>query len=101
MTTYRIADGVAWVSREEFDDDLEPQAYIARLPDGPALALGGSACLVWLSIHDGGTAGEIAHRTSELATVSADDVREDVERLLGDLVAARVVTVEHASGVRP
>lgn len=101
MTTYRIADDVAWVSREELDDGSEPHAYVARLPDGPALALGGSACLVWLSIHDGGTAEEVARRASELAAVSVDDVRDDVERLLGDLVVARVLTVEKAGGVRP
>jgi hypothetical protein len=101
MTTYRIADGVAWVSRDDLDDGAEPRAYIARLPDGPALALAGPACLVWLSIHDGGTGTEIAHRVSELADVSVEDVRGDVEHLLGDLVASRVVTVEPARAVRP
>ena len=101
MTTYRVADGVAWVSREDLDDGAEPQAYIARLPDGPALALGGPACLVWLSIEDGGTATEIAQRVSELADVSMEDARDDVERLLGDLETARVVSVEPAGGVRP
>jgi hypothetical protein len=100
MTDYRIADGVAWVSRDDLDQGAEPQAYIARLPDGPALSLGGSACLVWLSIQDGGTAAEIALRVSELADVSADDVVDDVEHLLADLVSARVVSVEPASGVR-
>lgn len=101
MTTYRIADGVAWVSRDDLDDGTEPQAYIARLPDGPALALAGPACLVWLSIHDGGTATEIAHRVSELADASMEDVRGDVEQLLADLVTARAVTVEPARAVRP
>jgi hypothetical protein len=101
MTTYRIADSVAWVSRDDLDAGTEPQAYIARLPDGPPLALGGPACLVWLSIDDGGTATEIAHRVSEIADVSMEDARGDVEQLLADLVTAGVVTVEPARGVRP
>lgn len=101
MTSYRVADGVAWVSREEFDQGDEPRAYVARLPRGPALALGGAACLVWLSIDGGGTAPEIAARVSELAGAGVEDVRDDVARLLGDLVIAGVVSVESASGIRP
>jgi len=101
VTSYRIADDVAWVSREELDLGADPHAYIARLPDGPSLSLQGSACVVWLSIHDGGTVAEISHRTSELAEVDVEDVFDDVERLLADLVGAGVVTAEPAGGVRP
>ncbi|HXH77224.1 PqqD family peptide modification chaperone [Nocardioides sp.] len=101
MTRYVIPADVAWVSREDLDLGAEPHAYIALLPDGPSLSLQGSACMVWLSIHDGGTAHEIALRTSELAEVELDDVLEDVQRLLTDLVGAGVVTVEHAGGVHP
>lgn len=100
MSTYRIADGVAWVSREELDQGTEPAAYVTRLPDGPALALSGPACLVWLAIHDGGTASEIAQRVSEDADVSPEDVRADVEQLLAELSDAGVLSVEPASGVR-
>lgn len=101
MTTYRIADDVAWVSREDLDNGAEPHAYIALLPHGPPLFLQGSACVVWLSIHEGGTVSEIAHRVSEVAEVAASDVLDDVQRLLTELVAAGVVTGEPAGGVRP
>ncbi|MEO5664397.1 MAG: PqqD family protein [Nocardioides sp.] len=100
MTAYRIAADVAWVSREELDHGTEPTAYLTRLPDGPALALSGSACLVWVSIRDGGTVPEIAQRVGELADVSTENVRADVERLLADLAEAGVVSVEPAGGVR-
>jgi hypothetical protein len=56
---------------------------------------------VWLSIHDGGTASQIAHRVSEMAEVAVDDVLDDVQRLLTELAAAGVVTGEPAGGVRP
>ena len=55
MTTYRIADDVAWVSREDLDDGAVPTAYAAHLPDGPPITLEGSACVVWLAVADGGT----------------------------------------------
>ena len=100
MSVYRIADDVAWVSREELDHGAEPMAYVTRLPDGPALALGGSGCLVWLAIHDGGTVSEIAQRVGEGADVSPEDVRADVQQLLADLTDAGVLSVEPASGVR-
>lgn len=100
MTVYRIADDVAWVSREELDQGGEPMAYVTRLPDGPALALSGSACLVWLAIHDGGTVSEIAQRVSDDAGLDPVDVRADVEQLLADLTQAGVLSVEPASGVR-
>lgn len=100
MSIFRIAPDVAWVSREELDHGADPKAYLTRLPDGPALALGGSACLVWLSIHEGGTAIEIADRVGDLADLTADDVLTDVEQLLAELVRARVVSVEPADDVR-
>ncbi|MCW2835763.1 MAG: hypothetical protein JWN68_3716 [Nocardioides sp.] len=101
MTRFLIPPHVAWVSREDLDHGDEPHAYIALLPAGPSLSLQGSACVVWLSIQDGGTVDEIALRTSELAEVAVDDVLDDVRRLLTDLVAAGVLTVEHAGDVRP
>ena len=59
MSTLRIADDVAWLSREDLDDGGTPMAYVALLPTGRPLALEGSACLVWLAVADGGTAAAL------------------------------------------
>lgn len=91
MTSYSIADGIAWVSREELDGGELPVAYAAALPHGPTIVLKGSACLVWLLIEDGGTLDDIARSAAGLAGVRADEVIDDVEVLLKSLVEAGFV----------
>ena len=93
MTTYRIADDVAWVSLEELDHDGIPAAYVAHVPRGRPLTLEGSACLVWLALADGGTLDEIAATAAAMSDVDVGHVRSDVvrmvEALVGDGLAAR------------
>lgn len=86
MTTYEIADGIAWVSREEYDTDDLRVAYLCALPHGPTVVLEGPACLVWLALGEGGTLDDIARAVSEQADVAADEVTRDVEVLLSQLV---------------
>lgn len=90
MTTYAIAEDIAWVSREELDSGDRPVAYVAHLPHGPTIVLEGSACLVWLRLADGGTLDDIAAGAAEQAGVTAGEVLDDVEALLSELVEAGV-----------
>ncbi|PUA81517.1 PqqD family protein [Nocardioides currus] len=94
MTTYAIADDIAWVSREELDAGGLPVAYVAPLPHGPAVVLEGSACLVWLLVAQGGTLEEIVEEAAELAGLAPSEVAADVEVLLTDLVAMGVVRTQ-------
>ena len=94
MTTYAIADDVAWVSREDLDSGEHPVAYVAPLPHGPAVVLEGSACLVWLLVAQGGTLADIAAGAGELAELPAAEVIGGVEALLTDLVAMGVVRTQ-------
>ena len=91
MTSYGVADGVAWVSREDLDQGEQPAAYVTRLPNGPPLVLEGPACVVWLAVVEGGTTEAVVTRTAELAGVDPAVVRDDVTRLLSDLVAGGLV----------
>lgn len=91
MTSYSIADGVAWVSRQELDSGDLPVAYVASLPHGPAMVLRDSACLVWLLVAEGGTLDDIAHGAADMAELEPAEVIGDVELLLTDLVDAGVV----------
>lgn len=91
MTTYCIADDVAWVSRDDLDDGSTPMAYAALLPTGRPIALEGSACLVWLAVADGGTVEEITASTAQMAGIDADEIRSDVRALLDSLVGEGLV----------
>ena len=91
MTAYRIADDVAWVSREDLDGDVIPRAYAALLPIGPPVALEGSACLVWLAVADGGTLDEIVQATALMAGVDPEAISDDVHALVDSLCAGGLV----------
>ena len=91
MTTFRIADDVAWVSREDLDDGTSPMAYAALLPAGRPLALAGSACLVWLAVADGGTMDEIVAAAAGMADAEPAAISDDVRALVDSLVAAGLV----------
>ena len=88
---YRIADDVAWVSHEELDGGDQPTAYLSRLPGGPPILLEGSGCVVWLALADGGTLEELTLAAAEMAGLAPHEVRDDVETLVDQLVAIRVV----------
>jgi hypothetical protein len=91
MTSYAIADDVAWVSREDLDGGENPVAYVASLPHGPTLVLEGPACLVWLLVAEGGTLDDIARGAGAQTDLATDQVIDDVEILLNELVEAGVV----------
>lgn len=88
---YRIADDVAWVSHEDLDAGDAPTAYLSRVPGGPPILLEGSACLVWLALADGGTMEDVAAAAAEMSGSTVDEVSEDVESMVDQLVAIRVV----------
>jgi len=94
MTTFRIADDVAWVSREDLDDGTSPMAYAALLPTGPPVSLEGSACLVWLAVADGGTMEEILAETAVMADAEPGAIRDDVRALVDSLVAIGLVRAD-------
>lgn len=88
---YRIADDVAWVSDEDLDSGGEPTAYLTRLPGGPPILLEGSGCVVWLALAEGGTLEQLVSAAAAMTDSTADEIRADVETLVGQLVAIRVV----------
>ena len=87
---YRIADDVAWVSQEDLDGGAEPTAYLTRLPGGPPILLEGSGCVVWLALAEGGTMAELTAAAAAISGATEAEVGEDVETLIGQLVAIRV-----------
>ncbi len=87
-TTYRIADDVAWVSREDLDHSSAPAAYAVLLPDGRPLTFEGSACLVWLALADGGTLEEVTATAAEMADAAPAEITDDVRVLIERLLAA-------------
>ena len=92
MTSYRIADDVAWVSLEDLDMDGIPSAYVARLPYGHPITLEGSACLVWLALADGGTLDEIATAAAAMSDAGVDQIRTDVRTMVEALVDGGLAT---------
>ena len=94
MTTLRIADDVAWLSREDLDDGGVPMAYVALLPTGRPLALEGPACLVWLALADGGTLEEVVAATASMAEAEHAAISEDVRVLVDSLITAGLVRAD-------
>jgi len=66
--------------------------YAARLPDGPPLALPGSAAIIFTAATDGGTLEDILARVAEVAGLPADDIREDVTTFVAELVSLGLLT---------
>ena len=94
MTKFRIADDVAWLSREDLDDGTSPMAYAALLPRGRPMSLEGSACLVWLAVADGGTWEQILTATALMADIEPAEISDDVRALIDSLVAAGLVQAD-------
>lgn len=91
MTRYRIAEDVAWVSREDLDVDGVPTAYLVRLPGGPPIVLEASGCVVWLALAEGGTMEEIVTAAAAMSESTVEDIGADVADLVDQLVTIRVV----------
>lgn len=91
--TYEIAPDTAWVSRDEYDTDDRPVAYVSTLPHGPTIVLDGPACLVWLALAEGGTLDQIVATTAEQVEEAGDEMTRDVESLLNRLVELRFARV--------
>lgn len=91
MTRFRIADDVAWVSREDLDVDDVPTAYLTRLPGGPPIVLENSGCVVWLALAEGGTMEEITDAAAAMSESTVEEISADVAELVDQLVAIRVV----------
>lgn len=94
MTTFHIADDVAWVSRHDLDDGTIPMAYAAVLPTGRPVVLEGSACVVWLAVADGGTLDDIIGASALMAETDPDSIRDDVRALVDSLVAGGLVRAD-------
>ncbi|WP_400997748.1 PqqD family peptide modification chaperone [Agromyces sp. GXQ0307] len=86
MVRLRVADAVGVV---EQDDVL----YLAHLPGGPILVLDGPGALIWTEAC-AGPRETVVERVAEAAGAPTDLVRDDVERLVADLVARGVLAVE-------
>ena len=106
MTTYRIADDVAWVSSAVLDLADAPTAYVAALPHGPANVLEGTACALWLALAecgpDGATAEVVTDVALRMAGIEASertrvkavaDAREALRSLVMAGVATEIATV--------
>ncbi len=91
MTRYRIADSVAWVSREDLDVAGNPTAYVTLVPHGGPITLEGSACLVWLAVADGGTLDDITTAAAAMSDQDAATIAGDVEQLIAQLIGAGLV----------
>jgi hypothetical protein len=79
MTVYRPAPGVAVEQREE-------AVYLARLPDGPIVALEGTAAVIWIEACSADRRA-IAERVADHVDRDAADIATDVDTFLDDLVA--------------
>lgn len=86
MSEYRVPHGVAWVEVGEDDEALDPEAVVARVPEGPPLALRGPSALIWFAALEGGTEDDVVsrvvHTSGQPATVVAGDVRDLLARLV-------------------
>jgi len=81
VTAYSVPDRVAHVER---DADGLPQVFLMRLPDGPPVALEGTAALIWTCAAAG--AGDVAAAVAEQVGESRETIAADVEAYLVRLV---------------
>lgn len=83
-TAYGIAPGVGHV-------DAEERAYVARLPEGPALVLADSAAVIWAEAREGGTLEEIVRRVADVFGLGPADIEEDVAAFVEQLLALGLI----------
>lgn len=79
MKAYRPASDVAVEHRGD-------TVYIARLPDGPIIALTGTAAVIW-SEACSLASRPLADRVADHVDREADEIASHVERFVDDLVA--------------
>jgi hypothetical protein len=96
MNGYRLAPGVAWVEVESGAHDpagTEPRAVVARVPDGPPVALHASSAVVWMCALDGGDAEQVISRVVEATGEDRGRVASQVTAFLDDLVDRGLLTL--------
>ncbi|WP_308467505.1 PqqD family peptide modification chaperone [Rathayibacter soli] len=77
MTSARPAPGVAWMT-------LDDTAYVARMPSGPIIVLGGPAAVIWDELATDGDFATLTARVAERMT----DVPSDADATVMDVVAS-------------
>lgn len=81
MTAYSVPKRVAHVERAE---NGLPQVFLMRLPDGPPVALEGTAALIWTLAVE--REEDVAGAVAEVTGVDRADIADDVEAYLVTLV---------------
>lgn len=84
MTRLRVADRVGVVVEGD-------AVYVARLPDGPILALDGTAEIIWRAALKHPRTS-IARFVARRVGVETDDIAAEVDRFVDDLMARGLVT---------
>lgn len=86
MTRFRRPGGVAVV-----EDVTHGTVYVAAVPAGPLVVLGGPAAAIWQAATGhygtGDEATGVAERVAEASGTSASEIRDEVEAFVADLVA--------------
>lgn len=81
MTAYSVPERVAHVER---DADGLPQVFLMRLPDGPPVALEGTAALIWTFATEG--EADVAAAVARALELPREEIADDVEAYLVRLV---------------
>jgi hypothetical protein len=85
VTALALADRVAATI---VDDDV----FVAHLPDGPILALRGTAAIVWRAVLDG-PRETVLERVAEATGASAEAISGEVDDFVDDLLAQGLIVV--------
>ncbi|MFW5471862.1 PqqD family protein [Knoellia sp. CPCC 206450] len=87
MTAYSVPERVAHVER---DADGLPQVFLMRLPDGPPVALEGTAALIWTFAAEG--EADVATAVAKAVGLPREEIADDVEAYLVHLVETGLLT---------
>jgi hypothetical protein len=66
--------------------------YLAKLPDGPIVALDGVAGVIWTQACDG-PRSSIADRAAAVTGAATDEIRADVESFVDELVQRGLLSI--------
>lgn len=88
MTGLRPAPGVAIVDENDV-------VYVASLPDGPIVVLGGVAGAIWWEACDG-PQSTIAERVAAVTGFYVEEIRGDVESFVAELVERGLLVAREA-----
>ncbi|WP_035757399.1 PqqD family protein [Granulicoccus phenolivorans] len=75
------------------DVEHDGDRFVARLPDGPAMRLVGSAGVIWDCFVDGATADEVTAEVAGAVGLAPDAIAADVTHFLDDLVRTGLLEV--------